>query len=88
MAADFEQSVIGVLMSLQPGEVVTYGEVADQAGFPGAARAVGTLLARTTIGVPWWRVVGAGGRLRSPEPHRQAELLAAEGVAVQGRRLL
>jgi methylated-DNA-protein-cysteine methyltransferase-like protein len=85
---DFEQAVIAVLMSLHRGEVVTYGEVAEQAGFPGAARAVGTLLSRTTAKVPWWRVVGAGGHLRSPEPRRQAELLASEGVEVRGRRIV
>ena len=81
----FEEAVIGVLRSLQPGDVVTYGEVAEEAGFPGAARAVGNIL-RTVEDVPWWRVVGAGGRLRSPSIHRQAELLAAEGVlVVKGR---
>lgn len=85
---DFEQAVIAVLVSLRRGEVVTYGEVAEQAGFPGAARAVGTLLSRTTVEVPWWRVVGAGGHLRSPEPRRQAELLAAEGFEVRGRRIV
>lgn len=85
---DFEQKVISVLMSLQHGEVVTYGEVAEQAGFPGAARAVGTLLSRTTAQVPWWRVVGAGGHIRSPEPRRQAQLLGSEGVEVRGRRIV
>lgn len=81
----FEEAVIAVLRSLQPGDVVTYGEVAEEAGFPGAARAVGNIL-RTVEDVPWWRVVGAGGHLRSPSIHRQAKLLAAEGVlVVKGR---
>ncbi len=34
----FEKAVAGVLNSLQPGDVVTYGEVATEAGWPGAAR--------------------------------------------------
>jgi methylated-DNA-protein-cysteine methyltransferase-like protein len=84
----FEESVLAVLAGLGPAEVVTYGEVAEQAGFPGAARAVGTLLRRTAADVPWWRVVGAGGHLRSPDPAFQAELLLAEDVAVRGRRIL
>lgn len=88
MGGDFEQAVIRVLLSLDEGEVVTYGEVADQAGFPGAARAVGTVLRHTTVDIPWWRVVGAGGHIRTPEPGRQAALLRAEGVKVRGRRLL
>jgi methylated-DNA-protein-cysteine methyltransferase-like protein len=84
----FEEAVLEVLRSLRSGEVVTYGEVAEQAGFPGAARAVGNLLNRTDEDVPWWRVVGAGGRLRSPSPARQAELLAAEGVLVRDGRVV
>ena len=84
---DFEDAVIAVLRSLEPGEVVTYGEVAEQAGYPGAARAVGSLLRRTTEDLPWWRVVGAGGRLRAPSPSRQAEMLRSEGVSVIGTRV-
>lgn len=76
----FEEAVVAVLERLRPGEVVTYGEVATEAGFPGAARAVGNLLRRTDRDVPWWRVVNAQGR---PAPHAAAEQrrrLAAEGV--------
>lgn len=83
----FEESVIAVLEALRPGEVATYGEVAEEAGYPGAARAVGSLLRRTAHPVPWWRVVGAGGHLRAPDSSRQAQLLRAEGVRVQGRRI-
>ncbi len=83
----FEESVLTVLVALEWGEVVTYGEVAEEAGFPGAARAVGSLLKRTTVAVPWWRVVGAGGHLRSPDPRRQAELLRAEDVPLYGLRV-
>lgn len=78
---DFERAVTAVISSLQPGDVVTYGEVAAEAGFPGAARAVGTVL-RTTEGLPWWRVVGSGGRIRTAVEDRQAARLADEGVLV------
>jgi methylated-DNA-protein-cysteine methyltransferase-like protein len=82
---DFEAAAVRVLEGLEPGEVVTYGEVAAQAGFPGAARAVGNLLRRGD-GLPWWRVVNASGRLVPGHEARQAELLRAEGVIVrQGR---
>ena len=37
-------------MRLEPGEVVSYGEVAEEAGFPGAARAVGNLVDRIRSG--------------------------------------
>ena len=59
----FEQAVEKVLAGLEPGDVVTYGEVAAEAGYPGRARAVGTFLARRGDGYPWWRVVTASGRL-------------------------
>jgi methylated-DNA-protein-cysteine methyltransferase-like protein len=84
---DFEDAVIAVISSLQPGDVVTYGEVAAEAGYPGAARAVGTVL-RTSEGLPWWRVVGAGGRIRTPDPQRQIKLLTDEGVLVMGNRVV
>lgn len=83
----FNDSARRVLAALRPGEVVSYGEVAARAGHPGAARAVGSLLARGE-GLPWWRVVGSDGRLRSGDPERQARLLAAEGVEVRGRRVV
>lgn len=83
----FEDAVTDVLKRLQPGEVVTYGEVAAEAGFPGAARAVGSLLRKTGADVPWWRVVGSGGHLRSPDPARQARLLTDEGVPIVDLRV-
>ena len=78
----FEEAVLEVLHSLRPGEVVTYGEVAELAGYPGRARAVGRILRDTDENVPWWRVVGHGGRLISPNPAEQAALLRREGYSV------
>jgi methylated-DNA-protein-cysteine methyltransferase-like protein len=78
----FEQAVSAVLHSLGPGDVVTYGEVAAEAGFPGAARAVGRLLATGGDGVPWWRVVTATGRLVPGHEATHAARLRAEGVEV------
>lgn len=83
---DFTDAVIAVLDRLEPGEVVTYGEVAAEAGHPGAARAVGNLL-RQTPDLPWWRVVTAGGRLVPGNEPRHAELLRAEGVPVADGRV-
>ena len=78
----FEQAVVRVLHSLRPGEVVTYGEVAAEAGFPGAARAVGQVLAAGAHAVPWWRVVTASGRLVPGHEDDHARRLRAEGVVV------
>ncbi len=83
----FESEVISVLTALAPGEVVSYGEVAAQAGHPGAARAVGNLLRRSS-GLPWWRVVAASGRLVPGQEREQARRLRAEGVEVRSGRVV
>ena len=76
---DFESAVVTVLVETVPGDVMSYGEVAAEAGYPGAARAVGNVLKRVDD-LPWWRVVTAAGRLIPHHPVEQARRLAAEGV--------
>jgi len=61
---------------------MTYGEVAAEAGHPGAARAVGSYLRATAEEVPWWRVVTSTGRLVPGHEQEQARRLRAEGIAV------
>jgi methylated-DNA-protein-cysteine methyltransferase related protein len=83
----FEDRVAAVLRGLGPGDVLSYGEVAAEAGAPGAARAVGSLLRRGLPGVPWWRVVRADGWIVCPNGAEQIARLRAEGVRVQGGRV-
>jgi len=78
---------VAVLHSLEPGEVVTYGEVAAEAGFPGAARAVGRLLATSDEDLPWWRVVTSTGRLVPGHEATHADRLRAEGIEVVDGRV-
>ena len=78
---DFAATVADVLRATEPGDVVSYGEVAAEAGFPGAARAVGNLL-KDLDDVPWWRVVTATGRLAPGHEREQARRLRDEGVLV------
>jgi methylated-DNA-protein-cysteine methyltransferase-like protein len=75
-----------VITRLRPGEVATYGEVAEEAGFPGAARAVGNVLARGN-GLPWWRVVTATGRFVPGHEAEQARRLRGEGLPIIGGHL-
>jgi methylated-DNA-protein-cysteine methyltransferase-like protein len=77
----FQVTVVDVVRALGPGEVLTYGEVALEAGHPGAAQAVANVLRRVP-GLPWWRVVPTTGRLYRTHAPTQAPLLAAEGVTV------
>jgi methylated-DNA-protein-cysteine methyltransferase related protein len=83
----FEEAVVAVLSSLGPGDVVTYGEVAAEAGYPGRARAVGRILATSALDLPWWRVVTSTGRLVPGHEVEHARRLRAEGVAVTDRHV-
>ena len=67
------------------GEVTTYGDVADTAGYPKRSRLVGRILATTDAEVPWWRVVNASGQLRAHDVREQAALLRSEDVDVRRR---
>jgi methylated-DNA-protein-cysteine methyltransferase-like protein len=52
-----------VVRRIPRGRVLTYGQVAELSGHPGAARAVGAAMrASTGRGLPWQRVVGAHAR--------------------------
>ena len=77
----FEMAVIEAINSLGPGEVASYGEIAQEAGWPGAARAVGNIL-KTSEGLPWWRVIRSDGSLAATNRTEQARRLRAEGVKV------
>lgn len=62
--SDFQRHVLLTVRAEVPhGETATYGEVAELAGRPGAARAVGTAMARNPVPflVPCHRVVAANG---------------------------
>ncbi len=70
------------------GKVATYGDVAYAAGFPGAARQVVWAL-HSSKGLPWQRVVGAGGKILLPGEAgmEQRFRLENEGVEFVGMRV-
>lgn len=78
----FEPAVVAVVEAIPRGETSTYGEVAQEAGFPGAARAVGNIM-RTVPGLPWWRVITSSGRLVPDLEDEHRERLRSEGVTVK-----
>lgn len=82
---DRDRRIFDVIRALGPGEVTTYGDVAEVAGMPGRARLVGRLLSQgDATELAWWRVVTANGRLVPGHEREQAALLRAEGVVVTG----
>ena len=62
---DFQQRVWKALLTIPYGETRSYGEIAEQIGAPGAARAVGLANGHNPIAiiVPCHRVIGANGQL-------------------------
>ncbi len=78
-----------VICRIPRGRVATYGQVAAAAGYPGAARQVAWALHNAQGGVPWRRVLGAGGEIRLPGHAglEQRIRLQAEGIAFRGRRV-
>jgi len=72
------------------GSIITYGGVAKKIRLRGGARVVGYAMAATPngSGIPWHRVIGAGGHSRLSEPlvSLQRKLLESEGVKFIGRR--
>ncbi|MGH2687426.1 MAG: methylated-DNA--[protein]-cysteine S-methyltransferase [Actinomycetota bacterium] len=84
----FQLRVWEALARIPYGATVTYGDVAAEAGRPGAARAAGHAIARNPVSivVPCHRVVGGGGRLTGYAGglDRKRALLALERSSVAG----
>jgi methylated-DNA-protein-cysteine methyltransferase-like protein len=76
------------IRTIPRGKVSTYGAIARAAGYPGVARQVAAVL-RRSFGLPWQRVLGAGGeiKLRGDSAIEQRLRLEAEGVRFRGRRV-
>ena len=81
-------AMAAVIRSIPRGKVSTYGAVAEAAGYPRSARHVAKVL-NTVRGLPWQRVLGAGGRISLPGEYglEQRFLLESEGVRFRGRKV-
>lgn len=77
----FERSVVRACRAIPYGETISYGQLAAKVGRPGAARAVGRVMAtnRYPLAVPCHRVLASGGGLGGYS--------APQGLAMK-RRLL
>ena len=65
MEHSFDRRVADVVSRIPPGQLATYGQIADLIGAYGCARQVGWALRRLALPsqVPWHRVVNAQGRI-------------------------
>lgn len=86
--SNLRMRVESVIRRIPKGKVSTYGVIARTAGFPGAARQVARVLHRG-FGLPWQRVLGAGGEIKlcGDSAIEQRLRLEAEGVRFRGRRV-
>jgi O-6-methylguanine DNA methyltransferase len=82
--------VLSTVRRIPPGAVATYGDVAEAAGAPRAARAVGNIMRGCRDrDVPCHRVVAAAGRLGGYGGNLELKraLLRAEGILVSGGKI-
>ena len=82
------EKIRATIRRIPRGKVSTYGAVAKAAGFPRGARQVVAAL-RGAVGLPWQRVLGAGGaiKLRGDYAFEQRFRLEAEGITFRGRKV-
>ncbi|MCD5322346.1 MULTISPECIES: MGMT family protein [Pontibacillus] len=88
----FTESVLKVLKQIPEGRVMTYGQVAEEAGNKRAARQVARILHSMSQkeDLPWHRVVNAKGEIvvsGEESSFTQKDSLEQEGVCVQNNRV-
>ena len=86
MDDDYTELVLTVVEQIPPGQVATYGDIAEIVG-RGGPRQVGRVMALFGGGVPWWRVVRGDGRPARPLEEYGLRLLRADDTPLKGDRV-
>jgi methylated-DNA-protein-cysteine methyltransferase-like protein len=88
LAENRRTKIRAAIMKIPRGHVSTYGAIARAAGLPGGARLVVRTLGQSH-GLPWHRVVAAGGRIAIPGEGGldQRFRLEMEGVKFSGKKV-
>jgi methylated-DNA-protein-cysteine methyltransferase related protein len=87
----FTEKVISIIRSIPEGKVMTYGQIAKNAGSPRGARQVVRILHAMSkkYNLPWHRVVNIRGEISIAESYElQLFLLRAEGVDIKQDRFI
>lgn len=79
---DFASRVLDVADAIPPGQVMSYGDVAEYLG-QGGPRQVGRVMALWGGGAPWWRVIHADGSLLRGHEAEAAAQYVAEGTPMR-----
>ena len=86
MDEDYAELVLSAVEQIPPGQVATYGDIAEIVG-RGGPRQVGHVMALLGAGVPWWRVVRADGRPARSLEEPGLKLLRADKTPLKGDRV-
>jgi len=64
----YDEAIWTAVSYIPKGKVATYGQIAEIAGFPRTARAVGRALSKLPkeTQIPWFRVINAKGEISFP----------------------
>lgn len=83
----FTENTVKIIQQIPPGHVMTYGQVAAEAGNPRGARQVARILHSMSAkyDLPWHRIINAKGTISTPENaeskgETQRERLESEGI--------
>lgn len=86
------ENLFAVVSAIPSGKVMGYGDVGSSLDRPCSGLVVGKMIADCPPGVPWWRVVGANGDIKTDrrDPRigmEQRALLASEDVHLENDRV-
>ncbi len=73
----FSERLLDLALSIPPGRVTTYGQLAKAAGAgPLAARSVTAILSKypNSKAIPWHRIVYANGKVWLPEANKEERI--------------
>ncbi len=84
---NFTERAVAIIQAIPPGHVMTYGQVALEAGNPRGARQISRILHSMSAKneLPWHRIINAQGGISTPDNaeekgNTQRQRLIAEGV--------
>lgn len=83
MRDEYVEAVRSVTVLIPAGRVLAYGDVAEILD-SGGPRQVGAVLSRDGSGLPWWRVIRAGGEPPRGHALRALKQYRSEGTPLSG----
>lgn len=89
MVSNFQQKVYKITGKIPKGKIVTYKHIAEAAGYPKAARAVGNALNKNTnLKIFCHRVIKSNGDIGGYRGgiQKKINILTREGVKIENRR--